>query len=214
MNSKSFARGLSGLCVAVAFVGTANAELPLECGNLYEWRYRAGPWDYRTLKREEKEVVEFAHFTPDVESLRRGRSGSVSTDLDYTLRVIPNHHRALAAMVRLAERERRDKPLGAEYTVDCYFQRAMLMAPDDGTVRMLYGVGRLRAGHPKDAVEYLEKAREKDETNPTINYNLGLAYFDLKDYDKSLERAKTAYDGGVSMPALRDKLKRAGKWRE
>jgi tetratricopeptide (TPR) repeat protein len=45
-----------------------------------------------------------------------------------------------------------------------------------------------------------------------VHYNLGLAYFELKDYDQALEHAKRAYALGHPLPGLRDKLKRAGKW--
>ena len=61
-----------------------------------------GPFDYRdpVSKRDNLPIVESFHFTPDVESLRHGRSGSVLGDLRYTLRAFPNHHRALKSMAR------------------------------------------------------------------------------------------------------------------
>jgi tetratricopeptide (TPR) repeat protein len=193
---------------------TANNELPPECGNLYDFRFHAGPWDYRRLTKDQKDVVEFAHFSPAVESLRKGITGPIGGDLDYTLRVIPNHHRALASMIRLAERERTTKPEGARYTVECYFHRARQMAPDDIQISMLYGVALLRAGQTKNAVEELEKARAVDDQSASIHYNLGLAYFDLKDFEKSLTHAKRAYDNGYPLKALREKLQRAGKWKD
>jgi hypothetical protein len=39
-------------------------------------------------------------------------------------------------------------------------------------------------------------------------------YFDLKDYDKSLEHAQIAYAQGFPLPGLKHKLQKAGKWRE
>src|SRR4051812_47506028 len=53
-----------------------------------------GPFDYRTSK-DKLDIVEGAHFTPDVETLRSGSTGSLGADIDYTLRTSPNHHRAL-----------------------------------------------------------------------------------------------------------------------
>ena len=44
--------------------------------------------------------------------------------------------------------------------------------------------------------------------------DLGLAYADLKQYDKALESAHRAYGAGFPLPGLKNKLKRAGKWRE
>jgi hypothetical protein len=52
------------------------------------------------------------------------------------------------------------------------------------------------------------------EDNPNTNYNIGLIYFDLKDYEKSLSFAQRAYGSGLPLPGLRDKLKRVGKWEE
>src|SRR5689334_5467108 len=75
------------------------------CGKL-ENHY--GPFDYRTTSKKNLELVESFHFTPKVE---KGIGGNTSItaggDLNYTLRVFPNHHRALAALIRLSELEHR-----------------------------------------------------------------------------------------------------------
>src|ERR1700682_1722293 len=41
---------------------------------------------------------------------------------------------------------------------------------------------------------------------------LGLAYFDLRDYDNALDRARSAYRLGFPLPGLRNKLQEVGKW--
>lgn len=59
-----------------------------------------GPFDYTSpTDRKHLGIVEHYHFTSDVEHLRKGASGSIALDLDYTLRAFPNHHRALNAMM-------------------------------------------------------------------------------------------------------------------
>jgi tetratricopeptide (TPR) repeat protein len=119
-------------------------------------------------------------------------------------------------MTRLAEREKTERPLGARFTVACYFARAVEFAPDDGAVRVLYGIYLSRRGHKNEALEHLQAAQKllADADNPNLHYNLGLAYFELKDYDKALAHAKKAYELGFPLPGLRDKLKRAGKWHD
>jgi Flp pilus assembly protein TadD len=193
---------------ALAVSGTA-AAAP-ECGSLQN---PYGPFDYRTGK-EHLKIVEAYHFTPEVEALKSGHSSTLGGDLDYTLRASPNHHRALNSMMNLALRTHMSKPRGASYTIDCYFDRAIRFAPDDGEVQSLYGVYLARIGHKQDAVKAFQNALKTEERNPNVHYNLGLVYFDLKDYPNALEQAHEAYRLGAALPGLRNKLKEAGKWRD
>src|SRR5678816_429071 len=137
--------------VGLAASGVVLAQTP-PCGEL---RNSYGPFDYRTSKAELK-IVEDFHFTPDVETLRHGNTGTVGGDLDYTLRASPNHHRALMAMVNLAIRTKSEKPLGPKYSVDCYFDRAIRFASDDASVRIIYGIYLYRVGKKADARRVLE----------------------------------------------------------
>jgi hypothetical protein len=171
-------------------------------------------FDYRTMDRTHREMIEGAHFTGEVETLRRGTTGRVGGDIAFTLRSIPNHPRALAAMMRLAQREKKDKPSGSTYTMGCWFDRAIRFAPNDGAVRVLFGVYLSSQGQKQDAIKQLEMARELSGEDANLYYNLGLAYFDLKEYDRSLEHAHAAYRLGFPLPGLRTKLQKAGKWRE
>jgi Tfp pilus assembly protein PilF len=175
-----------------------------------------GPYDYRTATQEQKRLVEGAHFTPPVEALQAGRRSKRPTgDIDYTLRAFPNHLRALHAMTRWSERIGMNHPPGATYTVECYYERAIRFRPDDAGVHALYAhflIDRKRFG---EAREQLERAAAGDyERDPQISYNIGLAYFELKDYDRSLKFAWQAYREGVQFPALKRKLQAVGKWRE
>jgi len=173
-----------------------------------------GPWDYRTASPENKNLVERAHFTRGVESLTRGVSGDLARDIDYTLRVFPNHPRALGSMSKLARRQKVQRPPGSTHSVECWFQRAIHFQPNDTYVRLIYGIELLKDGKREAAVEQLKVAENLSPGDANVHYNLGLAYFDLGDYEKSLEYAHTAYRLGFPLPGLRDKLKRAGKWRD
>ena len=204
---KSFCKWhVAAAVVAGLFAAAARAEP--ECGSL-ENGY--GPFDFRTSKRQ-LHIVEVYHFTSDVEGLRHGSTSSLGGDLDYTLRASPNHHRALNSMMNLALRDRVAKPNGAHYTIDCYFDRAMRLAPDDGVVQLLYGIYLSRTNRKPAAVRAFESALKFEHANANLYYNLGLVYFDLKDYPNALKNAQRAYRLGMPLPGLRDKLKQAGQW--
>jgi len=199
------------LAGAVCSLTISAAEISPDC---FDYSRSFGPFDYRTASEKNKQLVEGSHFTRDVEMLRSGNRGLLGGDISYTLTAFPNHPRALLSMMRLGEREKTERPRGARFTVACYFARAVRFAPDDGSVRVLYGIYLSKRGAKTEAVEQLEAAQELIGDDPNLHYNLGLAYFDLKDYDKSQLHAKKAYEHGFPLPGLRDKLKQAGKWRD
>lgn len=159
-------------------------------------------------------VVESFHFTPSVEQLVRGASGSLGADISYTLEHFPNHHRALSAISRLALRDKNRKPHGARYTVDCFFDRATRYRPEDGRVRTLYGSYLLALGQADAALSQLEEAARLEPDNPTSHYNLGLLYLKKKDYDRARASAHKAYAMGFPLPGLKNKLTAAGEWRD
>jgi tetratricopeptide (TPR) repeat protein len=200
--------GLLILCWWICAPAFAQGEEA--CGDLR----RAIVLDYRTATPAQKANVESVHFTADVESLRRGATGTLGADLSFTLLAFPNHPRALLAMMKLGERAKTETPRGARYSVACYFDRAARFAPDDGTVRVLYGIYLSKKGDKNEALKQLEAASKLVGNDPNLHYNLGLAYFDLKDYDRALLHAQQAYKLGFPLPGLRDKLKKAGKWRD
>jgi len=198
--------------VAVTSVALAHTAAALEaCGEL---RNSFGPWDYRAAPKAALENVETNHFDTGVEGLAKGVTGSLGGDLSYTLRVFPNHPRALLAMMRLSFKENREKPRGSIYTVECWFDRAVRFTPNDASVRVLYGVYLIRKGDKNEAVTQLKEAEGLAGDDPNVPYNLGLAYFDLGDYDKALEQAHRAYALGFPLPGLRHKLQEAGRWRD
>lgn len=171
-----------------------------------------GPFDYRTVDAQSKHLVEKEHFTPPIETLRAGRSGPLGGELDYTLRAMPNHPRALMAMVRLGEKLRSNRPPGAQYPVECYFDRAIRFTPDDPMVRVLYGDYLAKRGRVDEARQHLAVAEANGGDNAQIVYNLGLAYLELKDYDKAIGFARKAKEMGIQFPGLQQRLQRAGKW--
>lgn len=193
--------------VAGIFAGHAHAFE--ECGDLAN---AYGPYDYRTDK-DKLAIVEGAHFTLDVESLRSATTGSLGADIDYTLRASPNHHRALIAMMTLSRKVNADKPSGARYTIACYLDRATRFAPDDAVVRLIFGTYLAREGKRPEALQQLESAVAMDPNNANVHYNLGLLYVDEKDYPKAREHAQRAYELGFTLAGLRKRLEEAGQWK-
>lgn len=202
------------LMAAVIVLGAAtgvraNVE---DCGPLAN---HFGPFDFRTAPAESRQLVERYHFTPRVETLSGGQSaGTPGGDIAYTLHVFPNHHRALASLIRLARHDSTTKPRGMRYSVACYFDRAERFAPNDAVVKSLHGIYLMQTGRNQDAVGKMKEALELAGDNANIHYNLGLAYFALKDYDKALASAHKAYRLGFQLPGLRNKLVKVGKWQD
>ncbi|MBL8483670.1 MAG: hypothetical protein JNJ60_15840 [Rhodocyclaceae bacterium] len=182
-----------------------------DCGMIGDGGY--GPFDYRTHEPADIRRVERAHFPIHVENLTRGQSTAFPAgDIDYILRAFPNHHRALLAMANAEFKFKADPPPGARYAVQCWYERAILFRPDDSKAYMLYGIYLLRKNRVQEAIKVLEKGNSIGGRDANSYYNLGLAYFTVKDYDKALASAHEAYRMGFPLPGLRDKLKRVGKW--
>lgn len=201
--------------LALALLFRPDVALGEVCGSL---KNGYGPFDYRHAVGDQVSIVEKYHFDSDVEQLRHGMTSYIGGDLSYTLRAIPNHPRALWAMVRLSRKERKEQPQGSQYTVECWFERATRFAPDDGEVRLLYGLWLISNDHKRQASEQLDTARKLMETSdrlkrdPNIAYNLGLGFFDLGRYDDAVAMAKRAQEMGFPLSGLENKLRRANKW--
>jgi tetratricopeptide (TPR) repeat protein len=172
-----------------------------------------GPFDYRNSEfAENLKTVEAFHFTPEVEKLIKGNTGTLGGDLAYTLAVFPNHTRALTSLARLALRDKTEHLSGAKYSVECYFNRAARFRPDDAAVRTIYGSYLYKLGRTQDAMEQFDEAVRVDPENATANYNLGLLYLQKKDYEKALIFAKKAETLGFPAAGLKNKLTELGKW--
>jgi len=200
---------LFSICAINGIGTTHGAEA---CGQLA--RFESGG-DYADPDdRQNLIVVEQYHFTPNVEHLLRGESGSLGGDIDYTLQHFPNHTRALAALARLGIRDKTSKPQGAKYSIACYFDRAIRFRPDDPQVRAVFGGYLLSLGQDDQALEQLQEAARLAPDNASTHYNLGLLYVKKQDYAHARECAHKAYTLGFPLPGLKNKLKAAGQWQD
>jgi tetratricopeptide (TPR) repeat protein len=199
---------LSTLLLLAAICAPAWAQ---PCGSLAN---AYGPYDYRK-DTSKIAVVEQYHFSVEVETLLKGMtSGSAGGDMDYTLRAVPNHHRALMAAIRLADKENTPQPKGMRYPLECWLERAVRFAPDDTVSRLIYASYFIKKKRPVDANAQLERAESIAQDNPFSHYNIGLLYLDLKNYDKALIQAHKALALGLPKKELADALRRVGKWRD
>ena len=195
----------AALVLALAWgAGLPAQEVP-GCGVLQN---AYGPFDYRdpVNKRDNLPIVETFHFTPDVESLRHGSSGTVLGDLRYTLRAFPNHHRALKSIARYAL-------AGGQFPIDdsipsaeCYFDRAIAFRADDASVRVIYANYLFKTGGREEARKQYEEALRLAPESVEINYVAGLFFVDIGDLERARKLAKMAYDNGYPLPGLRKKL--------
>ncbi len=211
--------------IAAAGAGHAQAQLSAQfCGSL---EHPLGPFDYRQDRfkpkpgdqephRAKLRIVEDNHFTPEVEALIRGKSSSTGPqlDLDFVLRAFPNHHRALAALMRLWERTKSPQPGDLPRPVECYFERAVRFQPDDTTARLLYATLLYGDKRKPEALEQLERARFHAGDNGFTHYNIGLVFLDVGEPEQALAQAHRAMNLGFERTGLKDKLVALGRWQD
>lgn len=191
--------------IAVAFSVQAGEG---DCGALTN---AYGPYDFTNPehRRRNLPVVEAYHFDFKVETLSGGKSGSVASDLDYTLRAFPNHHRALRSMVRY---QLKNGNAGGFRSMECYFDRAKRLNPKDAEVYAIHGWYLHMRGEREAA---LMQYREAEKLKPIAidrDYKMGLLFFDMKRYEDARRYAERAYRRKFPDNELRDKLKSVNQW--
>jgi tetratricopeptide (TPR) repeat protein len=210
MKTPSFVwQALALAALALAGSNASAYTLSPDCGELYGTG-SYGPFDFRTNPNEIIVVVTH-HFTPDVEKLIRARSGTLSSDLSYTLVALPNYHRALVSMMRLSDRMKTDKFADARYSLSCFFARAIEFRPDDLIVRMLYAEYLTKRDRKAEAIDQLDYVgTQADPDNPLSQYNLARLYLSAGELDKAALRTAKAEALGHPVADLRQQLTAAG----
>jgi hypothetical protein len=203
MNYRSLA--LAAMLCAFALPGSAKTF----CGTLTGREY-----DYRVPDESMLAMVNNRHFTDEVEQGVRGSTGTLGNDLEYTLRVFPNHYRALNTVLRVAPRFPTGVMPGSQLPTECFFERAVRVFPNDSTAWLMYAQYQFMMGREAQSLNMLNKAIELSPDDPTINYNLGLLYAKQKKYEQALPYAQKAYAQNFPLPGLKQNLSKAGKWVE
>jgi len=212
-----------GLFLFILGFSTANAEL---CGGPLNDNSFDRPLDYTSDldkygfsggSRNKLRTVEKYHFDKNVEMLVSGINVPLPGDIDYTLRHFPNHYRALHSMATWHLQN--PNPDDAECNclewllpAECYFTRAMTFTPSDPVLYYIFGIYLHKKQELDRALDAYNDALKLGLDSAEVHYNLGLLQVDLKNYESARAHAKIAYAKGVSFPALRNKLKKAGEW--
>lgn len=179
---------------------------------------RFNPIDYRTASPAALALVEDHHFTPETEHFIEPAKGNFAGDYAYTLKIFPNHHRALLALIRLETEiipNLSPRQFSRRYDMEkfkpvCYLNRALAFAPDDSQVQQLMGFYLHRLGRLDDAEEWYRKVISKNPNASEAHYNLGLLLVESEKFDDAMIAAEKAYSLGYPLPGLRNKLEAAG----
>ncbi|MDP2559546.1 tetratricopeptide repeat protein [Psychrobium sp. 1_MG-2023] len=159
-----------------------------------------GPFDSTNPQHRSKlGVVLKYHFNDNVRRLQGKRH---SSDLDYTLRAIPNYHQALYAVSQYEQRGL----LKGFYNADCYFKRALYFQPKDAVSYMLFGMHLQATKRLNEAKKVYQRALKITPTAAELNYNYGLLLFELGEYNAAEKAAQKAYQKGYPLNGLKNKL--------
>lgn len=213
--SGSVAAGLALLLPLIALVPTSATAQAREgrCGNPFVNHF--GPFDFRTAPAATRKLVEDFHFTIGVESMTRPATTmfhEMARDVEYTLRVFPNHHRALVTMGRLAERFKSDPPPGIDLTVECWYERALRFRPDDTVARSLFAQLLHRRGRRDEAIAQLELAVDQAKDSALSLHNIGLVFLEMGEVDRALAQAHRVAALGLTSSRLEATLKARNRW--
>ncbi len=184
----------------------------IACNANYSKKSKFGPFDYTNPAHRGNSLllVESAHFTKDIETLKKGRTATEPDgDIDYTLRAFPNHHRALYAMMRYQLQTKNKTKFG---TPECYFQRALKLKPNDHRVYQLYAHYLKKQKKLDMALKVYQQAVSYKPVPGDIYYSLGMLQFKMKDFSGAAANAKLAKEAGFKKPTLINKLKAANQW--
>ena len=153
--------------------------------------------------------LEQHHIAPGLARLKGRNYQGALEDFTFILSSFPNHPQALALVSDVCDVQWKDARCDSE----SWFQRAVEINPRVAQTHVLYGLHRQRRGRANEAMQAYKRALELNPASSNAHYNLGLAYFDQKQFDLANQHAQASYALGFPLPGLRDKLNRAGQWK-
>lgn len=210
------------LIVSMLFIcNSAFAQLEADCEPL-TIKSDGPPFNYydpSPVAKERLRLAEGSHFTKSVRMGVAGNAGSLVGDLDFVLKVFPNHPYALSVMADLQRKPgfSRRHPLRRDVyypSINCYFTRALQIAPSDMNVFLVLAIHQHKLKQYQAAkTSYLQALAIKPDA-ANVHYNLGLLLLKLGENSAALKHGQAAYSLGYPLPGLREKLQKLGVWQE
>jgi len=194
--------GLLAACVAGCWPWIAIAQ---DSGHSKDY-YNPGATQ---VDREWFNNVHSYHLQPGIKDMRPGRYDSAQQHFEFILNAYPNQPQVLNLLSDLCVVRWKSPTCDP----DSWFEKALATNPNVAGTYVVYGIHLQRKRQIPEAIEVLNKALEMEPNSINAHYNLGLAYFELKDYAKANEHAQKSYALGASVPGLRDKLTKIGQWK-
>jgi tetratricopeptide (TPR) repeat protein len=152
-------------------------------------------------------TVEQHHLNQGIEAVNKGSLSYALQHFDFILNRFPNHPRALLLVSEVFHK------MKTPAKADLYFQRAIELYPETAPTYAAYGIFLQKSGQLERAIENYKTSLKLDPGHMGTHYNLGLAYFDKKQFDLANQHAQEAYAQGFPLPGLRDKLRKVGAWK-
>jgi tetratricopeptide (TPR) repeat protein len=152
-------------------------------------------------------TVEQYHLEQGDQKFRVGRYDAALQEFEFILGEYPNHPRALLLLAEMCSKWK-----SPTCNVDGLFEKAVDVNPRVAATYVVRGLYYHRTGRLDNAIASYNRALELDPNSLNANYNLGLAYFDQKQYARANEAAQRAYLNGAPLPGLRNKLQSVGAW--
>jgi tetratricopeptide (TPR) repeat protein len=181
-------------------------------------RVPSGPYDYLLRKKYEGQlfIVEEYHLSDRILNLQQDSTTSAINDIQYTLMVWPNHHKALYAayQFRLRARGKWRQDANSSTPVECHLQRAAKFSPSDPVPYMILGLLLHDFKEYPQALESFRRANRLLPNDVITLYNMGLTLVELENYEEAVQVAKEVYSTDFPLQGLKNKLVRAGQWNE
>ena len=149
------------------------------------------------------------HFGPGRDRLAGGNFGAAMSDFEFILNYFPNHPQVLVALSELCDKW---KTVICDSKAEQWFQKAIERNPGVAQSYVVQAMFYHRRNRLDDAIKSYKRAVEMAPESINAHYNLSLAYSDQKQYDLANLHAQKSYALGATLPGLRARLEKVGKW--
>ena len=171
-----------------------------------------GGQDYYAPRTTQDEIttlhnVQLYHLGPGKEAVAKGRWDVALKEFEFILRYYPNHPVVLSLVSDLCL-----KWVAPACDAKGWFQKAIERNPNAAPTYILHGVYLHRSKRINEAVREYRRAIELAPGYADAHYNLGIALADLKQYELANQHAQKSYELGATLPGLRVRLEKLGKW--